>query len=87
MIDGCRVGTKYWAGSGKPLGVPESLGQANDSLEGNDYAKNKTWLGGVDMCESGYYRRALWSEIRNPKPETRNKFKCPMVQGQEPPAV
>ena len=34
----------------------------------------------------GYYRRARWSQIRNPKPETRNKFKCPMFQGQEPPA-
>ena len=36
---------------------------------------------------SGYYRRALWFQIRNPKLEARNKFKCPMVQGQEPPAV
>ena|ERR1035437_8166305 len=34
-----------------------------------------------------YYRRALWSQTRNPKPETRNKFKCPMVQGSKPPAV
>src|ERR1035441_6965393 len=42
--------------------------------------------GGGMGSASGYYRRALWSQIRNPKPETRNKFKCPMIQGQEPPA-
>src|ERR1035437_9932474 len=43
------------------------------------------WENGWKRGGCGYYRRARWSQIRNPKLETRNKFKCQMVQGQEPP--
>src|ERR1035441_8583464 len=58
------------------LTVPESRGRAKHIRED-----------GFAPDASGYYRRALWSQTRHPKPETRNKLKCPMVQGQEPPAV
>jgi hypothetical protein len=40
------------------------------------------WENGWKRGGYGYYRPALWSQIRNPKLETRNKFKCQMVQGQ-----
>ena len=39
--------------------------------------------GAVAWGASGYYRRALWSQIRNPKPETNSNAQWPKAQDRQ----